>query len=157
MTTNPQQTNRWRVFGQWLKKQREEKELTQDQAAKSANVSRRQWMRYESGKKVLQKQIPGIAHALDLPTNTVLQRALYKPIPGVSSGLTKMYQYLKTGDPVSALQELLKVDAKINDRPYNDEQAKNFAELVLQLDSLPPEQATLLLEQASKKRTDKTN
>jgi hypothetical protein len=63
-----------------------------------------------------------------------------------------MYRSLKEGDPAKAIQELLKVDAKINDRVYNEEDAKNFAEALLQLESLPKEEMERALKEATDKR-----
>src|SRR6266849_1054447 len=70
--------DRWKVFGEWLTMQRNNRGLTQNEAAKAVKISRQQWMRYESGSKVLRKRIPAMAEALGVPPDKMLDRAGYR-------------------------------------------------------------------------------
>jgi transcriptional regulator with XRE-family HTH domain len=69
---------RWRVFGEWLTMQRNNRGLTQYEAASTVKISRQQWMRYESGSKVLRKRMPAMAAALGVPLEKMLDRAGYR-------------------------------------------------------------------------------
>src|SRR6266849_5998947 len=70
--------DRWKVFGEWLTMHRNNRGSTQQEAAKAAKISRQQWMRYESGSKVLRKRMPTMAEALGVPLEKMLDRAGYR-------------------------------------------------------------------------------
>ena len=70
--------DRWTYFGPWLRWRRLMAGLTQDEIATLVAVSRRQWIRYEQGSKMLRKRIKRIAAALNVPEQNMLDRAGYK-------------------------------------------------------------------------------
>src|SRR5437762_6590925 len=70
--------DRWTYFGPWLRWRRLMAGLTQDEIATLVGVSRRQWIRYEQGSKMLRKRIKRIAAALNVPEQNMLDRAGYK-------------------------------------------------------------------------------
>src|SRR5205814_8330520 len=70
--------DRWTFFGPWLRSRRLIAGLTQAEAAEEAGVSRRQWIRYEQGSKMLRKRIKRIAAVINVPEQRMLDRAGYK-------------------------------------------------------------------------------
>src|SRR5687768_17632681 len=91
---------RWKVFGEWLTMQRNNRGLTQSEAARAVKISRQQWMRYESGSKVLKKRMPAMAAALGVPLEKMLDRAGYRASPkrnAAKDRLGRIYDLLCAG------------------------------------------------------------
>src|SRR5215213_2912415 len=106
---------RWKVFGEWLTMQRNNRGLTQYEAARAVKISRQQWMRYESGSKVLKKRMPAMAAALGVPLEKMLDRAGYRASPkrnAAKDRLGRIYNLLCAGCVDLAILELL----RLNDR-----------------------------------------
>lgn len=138
--------DRWRVFGEWLTMQRNNRGLTQYEAARAVKISRQQWMRYESGSKVLKKRMPAMAAALGVPLEKMLDRAGYRASPkrnAAKDRLGRIYDLLCAGNVDLAILELL----RLNDRVRGSRTAvgprvggvtaTNFARAVILLDGLP--------------------
>jgi transcriptional regulator with XRE-family HTH domain len=137
---------RWKVFGEWLTMQRNNRGLTQYEAARAVKISRQQWMRYESGSKVLKKRMPAMAAALGVPLEKMLDRAGYRASPkrnAAKDRLGRIYNLLCAGCVDLAILELL----RLNDRLRGGRTAAgprvggvtatNFARAVILLDGLP--------------------
>jgi transcriptional regulator with XRE-family HTH domain len=137
---------RWKAFGEWLTMQRNNRGLTQHEAARAVKISRQQWMRYESGSKVLKKRMPAMAVALGVPLERMLDRAGYRASPkrnAAKDRLGRIYNLLCAGCEDLAIIELL----RLNDRLRGGRTAvgprvggvtaTNFARAVILLDGLP--------------------
>src|SRR5260370_22687905 len=70
--------DRWIIFGAWLRGRRRIAGLTQAEIALAVGVSRRQWILYEHGSKMLRKRFEAAAPILKVPLETMLNRAAYK-------------------------------------------------------------------------------
>jgi transcriptional regulator with XRE-family HTH domain len=139
-------TEGWKTFGLWLRSQREVKGFTQQQVARAAKMSRRQWMRYEQGSKVLSKRFPVIAKTLNIPLSRVLYLAGYETPPRRNDSnvrLKRIHDMLRAGSFDFALEEFLMLYDRIRptDRELNSDwdglTAPNFATAVILLDGLP--------------------
>src|SRR5215211_6517101 len=145
---------RWKVFGEWLTTQRNNRGLTQYEAARAVKISRQQWMRYESGSKVLKK---------------MLDRAGYRASPkrnAAKDRLGRIYNLLCAGCVDLAILELL----RLNDRLKGERSATgprvggvtatNFARAIVLLDTLPDwlldETLNVLQERTKGKELDET-
>jgi transcriptional regulator with XRE-family HTH domain len=143
---------RWRIFGNWLTLQRLDRGLTQNEAAKAVKVSRQQWLRYESGAKVLRKRMPAMATALDVSLEKMLDRAGYKTSPkrnAAKDRLGGIHRLLCAGKIDLAILSLLRLNDRIegNDSIEGGRTgrgpkaggvaATNFARAVALLDELP--------------------
>jgi transcriptional regulator with XRE-family HTH domain len=137
---------RWKVFGEWLTMQRNNSGLTQREAARAVKISRQQWMRYESGTKVLRKRMPAMAKVLGVPLEKMLDRAGYRASPkrnAAKDRLGRIYNLLCAGAVDLAILELL----RLNDRLRGGRTAvgprvggvtaTKFARAVVLLDELP--------------------
>jgi len=126
--------------------QRNNRGLTQDEVARAVKISRQQWMRYESGSKVLKKRMPAMAVALGVPLERMLDRAGYRASPkrnAAKDRLGRIYNLLCAGCVDLAILELL----RLNDRLRGGRTAvgprvggvtaTNFARAVILLDGLP--------------------
>ncbi len=137
---------RWKVFGEWLTMQRNNRGLTQREAARAVKVSRQQWMRYESGSKVLKKRMPAMAAALGVPLERMLDRAGYRASPkrnAAKDRLGRIYDLLCAGCVDLAILELLRLNDKLGGGRtavgprVGGVTATNFARAVILLDGLP--------------------
>lgn len=139
-------TDSWQTFGLWLRSRRIAKRFSQEQAAQAAGVSRRQWIRYEHGSKILLKNLPAIADALDVPLRRILYLAGHKTSPrrnDANHRLRRIHHMLHVGNLDDALEELL----LLHDRIWRTEgtlssdldglTALNFARALILLDGLP--------------------
>ena len=126
--------------------QRNNRGLTQYEAARAVKISRQQWMRYESGSKVLRKRMPAMAAALGVPLEKMLDRAGYRASPkrnAAKDRLGRIYDLLCAGNVDLAILELL----RLNDRVRGSRTAvgprfggvtvTNFARATVLLDTLP--------------------
>jgi transcriptional regulator with XRE-family HTH domain len=136
----------WKSFGLWLESQRLAKRLTQQQAAEAVGVSKRQWIRYEMGSRVLLKRMRPIAYALSVPERRILYLAGYKISPRLNDAshqLRRMHDMLLAGSLDIALQEFLSLYERIRptDRQsrsdFNGLTAPNFASAIIFLERLP--------------------
>lgn len=139
-------TEGWKTFGLWLRSQREVKGFTQQQAARAAKMSRRQWMRYEHGSKVLSKRFPIIAKTLNIPLSRVLYLAGYKTPPRLNDAkvlLRRMHDMMLAGDLDFALEQFFLIYERIrptqaaSNSDIDGVTAPNFANAVIFLDALP--------------------
>ena len=141
--------------------QRNNRGLTQREAARAVKISRQQWMRYESGSKVLRKRMPAMAAALGVPLERMLDRAGYRASPkrnAAKDRLGRIYNLLCAGCVDLAILELL----RLNDRLRGGRSAAgprvggvtatNFARAVVLLDALPD----WLLDETLKALRDRT-
>jgi transcriptional regulator with XRE-family HTH domain len=137
---------RWKVFGEWLTMQRNNRGLTQYEAARAVKISRQQWMRYESGSKVLKKRMPAMAAALGVPLEKMLDRAGYRASPkrnAAKDRLGRIYDLLCAGNVDLAILELLRLNDRIRGSRtavgprVGGVTATNFARAVILLDGLP--------------------
>jgi transcriptional regulator with XRE-family HTH domain len=144
--------DRWKVFGEWLTMQRNNRGLTQHEAARAVKISRQQWMRYESGSKVLRKRMPAMAETLGVPLEKMLDRAGYKASPKRNAGkdlLGRIYDLLCAGNVDLAILNLLQLNDRIvgHDGVAGSRRvrgpkgggvvATSFARAVVLLDELP--------------------
>ena len=149
--------------------QRNNRGLTQYEAARAVKISRQQWMRYESGSKVLKKRMPAMAAALGVPLEKMLDRAGYRASPkrnAAKDRLGRIYDLLCAGCVDLAILELL----RLNDRVRGSRTAvgprgggvtaTNFARAVILLDGLPDwlldETLNVLQERTKGKELDET-
>jgi transcriptional regulator with XRE-family HTH domain len=137
---------RWKVFGEWLTMQRNNRGLTQYEAARAVKISRQQWMRYESGSKVLKKRMPAMAAALGVPLERMLDRAGYRASPkrnAAKDRLGRIYNLLCAGCVDLAILELLRLNDRLTGggtavgRRVGGVTATDFAKAVILLDGLP--------------------
>jgi transcriptional regulator with XRE-family HTH domain len=137
---------RWKVFGEWLTMQRNNRGLTQHEAAMAVKVSRQQWMRYESGSKVLKKRMPAMAAALSVPLERMLDRAGYQASPkrnAAKDRIARIYNLLSAGCVDLAILELLRLNDKLSGGRtavgprVGGVTATNFARAIVLLDTLP--------------------
>jgi transcriptional regulator with XRE-family HTH domain len=155
----------WAIFGEWLTQQRLYRRLTQDQAAKAIDVSRHQWMRYESGKKVLRKHMEAMAPILKVTLEKMLDRAGLKASPkrnAVRAKLSRMYDYVGASRLDFAILELLRVydeatgcKGGVGPRSGGLE-ATNFANAVVMINRLPAERVEELLNLMKERIKDKS-
>ncbi len=137
---------RWKVFGEWLTMQRNNRGLTQYEAARAVKISRQQWMRYESGSKVLKKRMPAMAAALGVPLEKMLDRAGYRASPkrnAAKDRLGRIYDLLCAGNVDLAILELLRLNDRVRGSRtavgpgFGGVTATNFARAIVLLDTLP--------------------
>ena len=137
---------RWKVFGEWLTMQRNNRGLTQYEAARAVKISRQQWMRYESGSKVLKKRMPAMAAALGVPLEKMLDRAGYRASPkrnAAKDRLGRIYDLLCAGCVDLAILELLRLNDRVRGSRtavglrFGGVTATNFARAIVLLDTLP--------------------
>lgn len=156
--------DRWTYFSPWLRSRRLIAGLTQDEAAKAADLSRRQWIRYEQGSKVLRKRIKGIAAALNVPEQTILDRAGYKVSSrrnDVNGSLRKIGDHLYGGADEMAFVDLIKLrdrmlGHRICYRPLGvGTEGIEFAKLVVSVDQLSAEFFNLLLDVMQESKEEK--
>lgn len=125
--------------------QRNNRGLTQYEAARAVKISRQQWMRYESGSKVLKKRMPAMAAALGVPLEKMLDRAGYRASPkrnAAKDRLGRIYNLLCAGCVDLAILELLRLNDRVRGSrtavgPRGGVTATNFARAVILLDGLP--------------------
>src|SRR5437879_1484350 len=136
----------WKPFGRWLRTRRIAKRFTLQQAADAVGVSRRQWIRYEQGARVLYKNLDSIADALDISIGRVRYLAGYKAEPKRNDPmkrLRRIHDMLVAGEFDYALEQFLLVYQSI--KPTDVEATlyidgltpPNFAQAVIFLDALP--------------------
>src|SRR4029078_11179330 len=107
---------RWKDFGEWLTMQRNNRGLTQYEAARAVKISTQQWMREESGSKVLKKRMPAMAAALGVPLEKMLDRAGYRASPkrnAAKDRLRRVYEILCAGCVDLAILELLRQNDRV--------------------------------------------
>ncbi len=137
---------RWNTLGPWIRSQRMVRGLTEEEAAKAANVSTRQWIRYEGGAKVLPKRFPGISNALNEPIRRIKSLAGYKATRTRHDTmviLKRIIDMMRAEKFDFAFEELLLLYDRF--RPDRDEPGKglngltppHFAQAVILLDGLP--------------------
>lgn len=126
--------------------QRNNRGLTQDEAARAVKISRQQWMRYESGSKVLKKRMPAMAAALGVPLEKMLDRAGYRASPkrnAAKDRLGRIYDLLCAGCVDLAILELLRLNDRVRGSRtavgprFGGVIATNFARAIVLLDTLP--------------------
>jgi transcriptional regulator with XRE-family HTH domain len=157
---------RWTVFGRWLKQQRELAGLTQDQAAKAMRVSKRQWIRYEMGGKVLEKKLKRMARVVNVAQEKMLDRAGYKislKRNAAKDRLGRIYDLSCAGKLDFAILELL----QLNDRIAGSKtavgpisggpEAIHFSRAIASLNSLPSQRVEVILKTMQERIKDKTN
>lgn len=156
--------DRWTYFGPWLRSRRLIAGLTQDEAATAAGLSRRQWIRYEQGSKMLKKRIKQVAAAIKVPEQTMLDRAGYKISPrhnDVKGQLGKIGDHLYAGKDEVAIVDLIKLRDRMlghrkGYRPLGvGTEGVEFAKLVVSIDRLSAEFFNLLLEVMQESKEDK--
>lgn len=157
-------TEGWETFGLFVRTQRSVKRLTQEQAAEAAGVSKRQWIRYEMGSKILLKRMRPIANALNLAPSRLLYLAGYKISPrrhDATHRLRRMHDMLLTGNLDIALQELLWLYDRMrpNDRESSSDMdgvtAPNFATATVLLERLPGWLLDVILKAMQERVNDK--
>ena len=138
---------RWMTFGSWLRQRRLITGLTQEQVAKLVGVTRRQWVRYEQGAKMLKKRMRAAARALNVPYNTMLDRAGFDVLPrrnDIRGTLCRIGDHLKADFLDFAILELLKLNDRIRDETKTGTRygrgvdATHFAEAIILLDRIRP-------------------
>ena len=126
--------------------QRNNRGLTQYEAARAVKISRQQWMRYESGSKVLKKRMPAMAAALGVPLEKMLDRAGYRASPkrnAAKDRLGRIYDLLCAGNVDLAILELLRLNDRVRGSRtavgprFGGVIATNFARAIVLLDTLP--------------------
>jgi transcriptional regulator with XRE-family HTH domain len=160
---------RWKVFGEWLTMQRNNRGLTQYEASRAVKISRQQWMRYESGSKVLKKRMPAMAAALGVPLEKMLDRAGYRASPkrnAAKDRLGRIYNLLCAGCVDLAILELLRLNDRLKGGMstagprVGGVTATNFARAIVLLDTLPDwlldETLNVLQERTKGKELDET-
>jgi transcriptional regulator with XRE-family HTH domain len=157
-------TEGWETFGLFIRTQRIVKRLTQQQAAEAAGISKRQWIRYEMGSKVLLKRMRSIANALNLPPSRILYLAGYKISPrrnDAAERLRRMHDMLLAGSLDIALEELLFLYYRIgqNNRGLSSDldgmTAPNFATATVLLERLPGWLLDVILKAMQERVNDK--
>ncbi len=155
---------RWIYFGPWLRLRRLIAGLTQDEAATAAGLSRRQWIRYEQGAKMLRKRIKRVAFALNVPEQTMLNRAGYKISRrrnDVRGHLGKIGDHLYAGKDEVAIVDLIKLRDRMlghrkGYRPLGvGTEGVEFAKLVVSIDHLSAEFFNLLLNVMQESKEDR--
>lgn len=156
--------DRWTYFGPYLRERRLIAGLTQEEAATAAGVSRRQWICYEQGSKVLRKKIKRVAAALNVPEQTMLDRAGYKVSPkrnDVNGHLRRIGDHLYAGRDDVAIVDLIKLRDRMlghrkGYRPLGvGTEGVEFAKLVVSVDRLSAEFFNLLLDVMQESKEDK--
>ncbi len=156
--------DRWTYFGPWLRSRRLIAGLTQDEAAQAAGLSRRQWIRYEQGSKMLRKRIKRVAAAINVPEQTMLIRADYKVSRrrnDVNGHLGKIKDHLYAGKDDVAIVDLIKLRDRMlghrkGYRPLGvGTQGVEFAKLVVSIDQLSAEFFNLLLSVMQESQEEK--
>lgn len=154
----------WKFFGPWLRSRRLIARLTQDEAAHEAGVSRRQWIRYEQGSKMLRKRIKRIAGVINVPEQTMLDRAGYKVSRrrnDVNGHIGKIKDHLYAGKDEVAIVDLIKLrDRMLGHRKgYRrlgvGTEGVEFAKLVVSIDELSAEFFNLLLSVMQESQEEK--
>src|SRR5258708_9108816 len=108
--------DRWIIFGAWLRGRRRIAGLTQAEIALAVGVSRRQWILYEHGSKMLRKRFKAAAPILNVPLETMLNRAAYKVSPrlnDIKGHLGTIEDHLSAGKTYPAVLELLILNHRI--------------------------------------------
>lgn len=155
----------WAIFGEWLTQQRLYRRLTQKQAAKAIEVSRHQWMRYESGKKVLRKHMEAMAAVLKVTVEQMLDRAGLKPSRkrnAVRAKLSRLYDHIGADRLDFAILELLRLyDSAIECKgavgPRSGGlEATDFANAVVMINRLPADRVEELLNLMKERIEDKS-
>jgi transcriptional regulator with XRE-family HTH domain len=158
--------DRWTYFGPWLRSRRMIARLTQDEAAQAAGVSRRQWIRYEQGSKMLRKKIKRVAAAINVPEQRMLDRAGYKVSRrrnDVNGHLGKIKDHLYAGKDDVAIVDLMKLRDRMlghrkGYRPLGvGTDGFEFAKLVVSIDQLSAEFFNLLLDVMQESQEEKLN
>lgn len=156
--------DKWRFFGPWLRQRRLIAGLSQEEIATLVGVSRRQWIRYEQGSKMLRKRIRKIAAVLNVPEQTMLDRAGYKVSRrrnDVQGHLRKIGDHLYAGKDEIAIVDLIKLrDRMIGHRKGYQPlgvgtEGVEFAKLVVSVDRLSPEFFNMLLEVMQESKEEK--
>ena len=157
--------DRWTYFGPWLRSRRLIAGLTQDEAAQAAGVSRRQWIRYEQGSKMLRKKIKRAAAVLNVPEQRMLDRAGYKVSRrrnDVNGHLGRIKDHLYAGKDEVAIVDLIKLrDRMLGPKGYRPigvgTEGFEFAKLVVSIDQLSAEFFNLLLDVMQESQEKKLN
>ncbi len=157
--------DRWTYFGPWLRSRRLIAGLTQDEAAQAAGVSRRQWIRYEQGSKMLRKKIKRAAAVLNVPEQRMLDRAGYKVSRrrnDVNGHLGRIKDHLYAGKDEVAIIDLIKLrDRMLGPKGYRPigvgTEGVEFAKLVVSIDQLSAEFFNLLLDVMQESQEEKLN
>lgn len=156
--------DRWITFGAWLRERRRITGLTQAETALALRVSRRQWIRYEHGSKMLRKRFKAAARILNVPLETMLDRAAYKVSRrrnDIKGHLGKIGDHLSAGKTYVAVLELLRLNDRIvanttvGGRIGGGPQATEFAQAVALVDRLPNGLFKLLLDAMQQRTEDK--
>lgn len=156
--------DRWTYFGPWLRWRRLMAGLTQDEIATLVGVSRRQWIRYEQGAKMLRKRIKRIAAALNVPEQHMLDRAGYRVSRrrnDVQGHLRKIGDHLYAGKDEVAIVDLIELRDRMlghrkGYRPLGlGTEGFEFAKVVVSVDHLPAEFFNLLLNVMLESKEDK--
>src|SRR5260370_3119496 len=156
--------DRWITFGAWLRQRRRIAGLTQAETALAVGVSRRQWILYEHGSKMLRKRFKAAAPILNVPLETMLNRAAYKVSPrlnDIKGHLGTIEDHLSAGKTYLAVLELLRLNDRIAAKKQLVKriglgpQATEFAQAVAAVGRLPPELFNLLLNAMQGRTKDK--
>jgi len=156
--------DRWTYFGPWLRSRRLIAGLTQDEAAQAAGLSRRQWIRYEQGSKMLRKRIKRIAAVINVPEQRMLDRAGYKVSArrnDVKGHLSRIGDHLYAGKDTAAFVDLVTLRDRMlghrkGYRPLGlGTDGVEFAKVVVSIDGLPAEFFNLLLDMMQESQEDK--
>src|SRR6266481_8822494 len=157
---------RWETFGLWLRSRRQMRGITQIEIAQIVGVSRRQWIRYEQGSKMYRKRMKIVAAALNVPLETMLDRAGYKVSPmrnDVKGRLAKIGVLLFAGATKFAILELLRLNDRIAETKKNVRprgaglDATDFASAVWSVNGLRQDLFELLLSTMQARAEDKRN
>ena len=98
----------WKSFGTWIKELRDKAGLSQDGAARRAEIDRQQWYRIENGLSGTKRDtVIRIAHALSADPNEALERAgfstgqpLERPKPQTVQELLSRLNELGVENPI---------------------------------------------------------
>jgi transcriptional regulator with XRE-family HTH domain len=138
--------------------------LTHAEIAQAVGVSRRQWVRYEQGSKMLRKWMPAVARTLNVPLETMLERAGYRTSPrrnDVKGRLARMAEILFVDRLDFAVLELLRLNERISGNRggvaprAGGLSATDFANAVMLLDRLPTNLFGIILHAMQERARDK--
>lgn len=111
VATMEEAPSRWETFGKWLRAKRRALDLTQEEAAQRAGLTRQQWNRLEAGESGTQwETIPRIATALGVSAQEAYRQAGFvaPEMPGavlIPSDGSPMHAVNKEGMPIQLSPE----------------------------------------------------
>ena len=98
MNDKPLKDAHWDMFGRWVLKTRDSKNLTQQEAADLAAVDRQTWYRIEKGNSTKRESVIKIAEALDADIDYALELAGFASLAAVKA---RINEESKTSEPVT--------------------------------------------------------